>query len=128
MSQTPRVGSTAFTSGYGGPKGLSHSIIHWTTSGSLIGSPDQNSVTSARTRLKSTLHIPPPQPQAKGRSPMAMVLRPYERSRCAEHEEVVATLGKELCARPTGDGHGRTTEAPAQRRGGTNLRATLEVG
>src|SRR5215217_530705 len=70
MSQTPRVGSTAFTSGYGGPKGLSHSIIHWTTSGSLIGSPDQNSVTSALTRLKSTLHIPPP--QAKGRSPIAL--------------------------------------------------------
>src|SRR5829696_7158368 len=83
MSQTPRVGSTAFTSGYGGAKGLSHSIIHWTRSGSLIGTPDQNSVTSARTRLKSTLHIPPP--RAKGRSPMAMVLRPYERSRCAEH-------------------------------------------
>jgi hypothetical protein len=32
------------------------------------------------------------------------------------------------CARPTGDGHDRTTDAPAQRFNGANLRATLEVG
>ena len=32
------------------------------------------------------------------------------------------------CARPTGDGHDRTTDAPAQRFNGVNLRATLEVG
>jgi hypothetical protein len=32
------------------------------------------------------------------------------------------------CARPTGDTHGRTTDAPAQRFNGANLRATLEVG
>ena len=32
------------------------------------------------------------------------------------------------CARPTGYGYGRTTDAPAQRFNGANLRATLEVG
>ena len=32
------------------------------------------------------------------------------------------------CARPTGDSYGRTTNAPAQRFDGANLRATLEVG
>jgi hypothetical protein len=31
-------------------------------------------------------------------------------------------------ARPTGDSYGRTTNAPAQRFDGANLRATLEVG
>ena len=55
-------------------------------------------------------------------------LRPYERSRCAEHGvSVNTTLGKE-CARPTGGRHGRTTNALAQRFNGANLRATLEVG
>jgi hypothetical protein len=32
------------------------------------------------------------------------------------------------CARPTGGRHGRTTNAPAQRLNGSNLRGTLEVG
>jgi len=55
-------------------------------------------------------------------------LRPYERSRCAEHGvSVNSALGKE-CARPTGGSHGRTTNAPAQRFNGTNLTATLGVG
>jgi hypothetical protein len=34
----------------------------------------------------------------------------------------------QLCARPTGDSHGRTTDAAAQRFNGENLTATLEVG
>jgi hypothetical protein len=34
----------------------------------------------------------------------------------------------ECCARPTGDGHDRTTDAHKQRLNGTNLTATLEVG
>ena len=42
-------------------------------------------------------------------------LRPYERSRCAEHGVTAnSALGKE-CARPTGGRHGRTDEGPAQR-------------
>ena len=55
-------------------------------------------------------------------------LRPYERSRCAEHGVRVNTaLGKE-CARPTGGSHALTTDAPEQRFNGANLTATLEVG
>jgi hypothetical protein len=47
-------------------------------------------------------------------------LRPYERSRCAEHKEVDVCLGKR-CARPTEYSYGRTTNAPAQRFNGANL-------
>ena len=55
-------------------------------------------------------------------------LRPYDRSRCAEHGVTAnSALGKE-CARPTGGRHGRTTDAPEQRFNGVNLRGTLEVG
>jgi hypothetical protein len=54
-------------------------------------------------------------------------LRPYERSRCAEHGVTVHALGKE-CARPTGGSHALTTDAPEQRFNGVNLRETLEVG
>jgi hypothetical protein len=55
-------------------------------------------------------------------------LRPYERSRCTEHGVTGnSALGME-CARPTGDTHGRTTDAPEQHFNGTNLRETLEVG
>jgi hypothetical protein len=50
-----------------------------------------------------------------------------ERSRCAEHEEVVGVFWVG-CARPTGDSYGRTTNAPEQRFNGVNLTATLEVG
>jgi hypothetical protein len=40
--------------------------------------------------------------------------------------DVVVSVG--CCARPTGDSYGRTTDAPAQRFNGVNLRGTLEVG
>ena len=55
-------------------------------------------------------------------------LRLYERSRCAEHGGSYPKCFRIGCARPTGDGHDRTTDAPAQRFNGVNLRATLEVG
>src|SRR5215207_7365980 len=55
-------------------------------------------------------------------------LRPYERSRCAEHGVIgQVCVGKE-CARPTGGSHALTTDAPEQRFNGVNLRGTLEVG
>ena len=50
-----------------------------------------------------------------------------ERSRCAEHEEVVGVFWVG-CARTTDDSYGRTTDAPEQRFNGVNLRETLEVG
>jgi hypothetical protein len=34
----------------------------------------------------------------------------------------------QFCARPTGEGYGRTTDTPEQRFNGVNLRETLEVG
>src|SRR5215213_11747006 len=54
----------------------------------------------------------------KGRNPARGVwgLRPYERSRCAEH-------GRMGCARPTGGRHGLTTRGPAQRGEGAKRRA-----
>ena len=40
-------------------------------------------------------------------------LRPYDRSRCAEHGGLLACFPR--CARPTGGSHGRITRGPAQR-------------
>jgi hypothetical protein len=45
----------------------------------------------------------------------------------ANSRKLLLRLGKS-CAHPTGDGHDRTTDAPAQRFNGAKLRATLEVG
>jgi hypothetical protein len=47
-------------------------------------------------------------------------LRPYERSRCAEHGELQVCFP--WCARPTGDSHTRTTRGPAQRFEGAKRR------
>src|SRR5215208_3787802 len=66
----------------------------------------------------------------KGRSPVPWVwweLRPYERSRCGEQEEVVAALWAVLCP-PHRESYGRTADTPAQRFNSANLSATLEVG
>ena len=50
-------------------------------------------------------------------------LRPYDRSRCAEHGGLFACYPR--CARPTGDSHTRTTRGRAQRRGGRKAKAAL---
>src|SRR5215203_211277 len=50
--------------------------------------------------------------KAKGRRKVACQLRPYERSRCAEH--VGVSVSSE-CARHTGGSHGRTTGQRAGR-------------
>src|SRR5215204_2610610 len=60
----------------------------------------------------------------KGRSPVRgelWELRPYDRSRCAEHVGATVCCTK-CCARPTEGSHGRTTGARAQRRGGAERR------
>src|SRR5918993_3037821 len=59
----------------------------------------------------------------KGRSPVR------ESSNLMREAGAPSTSGKwKSCTRPTGDGHDRTTNAPAQRFNGAILRATLEVG
>jgi hypothetical protein len=45
----------------------------------------------------------------------------------ANRRKLLLRFGQ-FCARPTGDRYSRTTDAPAQRFNGTNLRETLEVG
>ena len=65
--------------------------------------------------------------QNEGSKPGSWKLRPCDRSRCDEHGRVV-TVRHVACARPTGDSHGRTTRAPAQRRGGAKRRPRCVCG
>src|SRR5215208_4724015 len=71
-----------------------------TRDGRIVGyyAPDQRSTTSGSLGASG-------RDEAKGRR---LELRPYDRSRCAEH-------GRMGCARPTGGSHGLITEGPAQR-------------
>jgi hypothetical protein len=84
-----------------------------------------------QTGLCGLLRIPRPRTRVKkGQGPVPWVwweLRPYERSRCGEQEEVVATLWAVLCP-PHRDSYGRTADTPAQCFNSANLSATLEVG
>jgi hypothetical protein len=65
--------------------------------------------------------------QSEGPEPYWLSYSDPDRSRCAEHEEVVEVCVGKWCARPTEYSYGRTTDAPAQGFNGANLRATLEV-